>query len=102
MAHHSIMTSSLLIKNLKTEKFGDFSCNLDYNSRTQVFSDAIHLIIDQCDHRRPKVSASRAAHASEARLYHIISVSTYHGNIISMVYILTIKTRLMCIYIHIQ
>ena len=72
MTHHFVMTSSLLIKNFK---FGNFSCDIDYNSRTDVFRDVISLIINQCDPRRPKgasgghkVSASRAAQASEARL----------------------------------
>ena len=53
-----------------------FSCDIDYNSRTDVFRDVISLIINQCDPRRPKgasgrhkVPASRAAKASEARLY---------------------------------
>ena len=74
MTHHFVMMSSLLIKILKF-KFGDFSCDIDYNSRTDVFRDVISFIIDQCDPRRPKgasgghkVSASRAAQASEARL----------------------------------
>ena len=68
--------SSLLIKILKIDKFGDFSCDIDYNSRTDVFRNVISLIINQCDPRLPKgasgghkVSASRAAQASEARLY---------------------------------
>ena len=76
------MTSSLRIKILKIGKFGDFSCIIDYNSRTKVFSDVIPVIINQCDPRRPKgasgghkVSASRAAQASEARLY-IIQIIT--------------------------
>ena len=76
MTHHFVMTSSLLIKILKIGKFGDFSCDRVYNSRTDVFRDDISLIINQCDLRRPKgasgghkVSASRAAQASEARLY---------------------------------
>ena len=76
MTHHSVMTSSLLIKILKIDKFGDFSCDIDYNSRKDVFRNAISLIINQCDPRRQKgasgghnVSASRAAHASEAHLY---------------------------------
>ena len=67
------MTSSLLIKILKIDKFGDFSCDIDYNSRTDVFRDVISLIINQCDPRRPKgasgghkVSANPAAQASEA------------------------------------
>ena len=70
------MTSSLLIKIFKIDKFGDFSCEIDYNSRADVFRDVISLIINQCDPRRPKgasggheVSASRAAQASEACLY---------------------------------
>ena len=75
MTHHSVMMSSLHIKNLKIGKFGDFSCDIDYNLRIDVFRDVISLIINQCDLRRPlgasgghKVSASRAAQASEARL----------------------------------
>ena len=75
MTHHFVMTSSLLIKILKFDKFGDFSCDIDYNMWTDVFRDVISLMINQCDFRRPKgasgghkVSASRAAQASEARL----------------------------------
>ena len=49
MTHHFVMTSSLLIKILKIDKFGDFSCDIDYNSRTDVFRDVISLIINQCD-----------------------------------------------------
>ena len=76
MTHHFVMTSSLRIKNFKIDKFGDFSSGIDYKSRTDIFRDAISLIINQCDLRRPKgasgghkVSASRAAQASEACLY---------------------------------
>ena len=76
--HHFAMTSSLLIKILKIDKFGVFSSDIDYNRRTDIFIDAIFLIINQCDPRRPKgasdgheVSASRAAQASEAHLYTI-------------------------------
>ena len=53
MTHHSVMTSSLRIKILKIDKFGDFWCDIDYNSRTDVFRDAISLMIAQCDHRTP-------------------------------------------------
>ena len=63
-------------QNLKIDKFGDLSCDIDFSSRTDVFRDAISLIINQCDLRRPKgasvghkVSPSFAAQASEARLY---------------------------------
>ena len=30
ITHHSVMTSSLLFKILKIDKFGDFSCDIDY------------------------------------------------------------------------
>ena len=33
MTHRSVMTSSLRIKISKIDKFGDFSCDIDYNSR---------------------------------------------------------------------
>ena len=75
MSHHFVMTSSLRIKNFQIDKFGYFSSDIDYHSRADIFRDAISLIINQCDLRRPKgasggheVSASRAAQASEARL----------------------------------
>ena len=75
MTHHSVMTSSLRIKILKIEKFGNFSSDIDFNTKMDTFRDVISLIINQCDLRRPKgasgghkVYASRAAQASEARL----------------------------------
>ena len=78
ITHHFVMTSSLRIKNFIIDKFGDFPCDIDYNSRTDVFRDVISLIINQCDPRRPKgtsgghkVSASRAAQASERACIYI-------------------------------
>ena len=72
MTHHSVMTSSIPIKMLKIDKFGDFSWDIDYNSRTDVFRDGISVIINQCNPRLPqgasggyKVSASFAVQASE-------------------------------------
>ena len=56
MTHHSVMTSSLRIKNFKIDKFGDFSSDSDFNSRTDILRDVIFLIINQCDPRRPKVA----------------------------------------------
>ena len=53
MTHHSVMTSSLRIKIVKIDKFGDFSCDINYNTRTGVFRDVISLIINQCDPRSP-------------------------------------------------
>ena len=76
MTHHYVMTLSLLIKNVKIDKFGDFSSDIDFQSKIDIFRDDISLIINQCHPRRPKgnsggheLSASRAAQASEARLY---------------------------------
>ena len=77
MTHHFVMTSSLLIKILKIDNFDDFSSDIDFNSKINIFRDVIFLIINQCvDSRLPKgasgghkVSACRAAKASEARLY---------------------------------
>ena len=48
MTHHSVITSSLCIKNGKIDKFCDFSSDIDYNSKTDVFRDVISLIINQC------------------------------------------------------
>ena len=45
MTHHSVMTSSLRIKFFKIDKFGDFSCDIDYNSRTDVFRDVISVFL---------------------------------------------------------
>ena len=47
MTHHSVMTSSLRINIFIIDKFGDFSCDIDYNSRTDVFRDIISHIINQ-------------------------------------------------------
>ena len=84
MTHHSVMMLSLRIKNFKIDKFDDFSSDIDFNSKTDIFRDVISLIINQCDPRRPKgascghnVSASRAAQASEARLYIYIYTHVY-------------------------
>ena len=44
------LISSLSIKILKIDKYSDFSCGIDYNSRTDVFIvDVISLIINQYD-----------------------------------------------------
>ena len=77
------MTSSLRIKNFKIDKFGDFSSEIGFNTKMDIFRDVISLIINQCDSRRPKgasgghkVSASRAAQASAKRacFYYIIKL----------------------------
>ena len=45
--HHFIIMLSLLIKILKIDNFGDFSCDFDDNSRADVFRDVISHIINQ-------------------------------------------------------
>ena len=75
MAHHFVMTSSLLIKIFKIDKFGDFSCDIDYHSRTDVFRDVIHLIINQLtpgDRREPPADTKcpPAAQRKQANIYY--------------------------------
>ena len=98
--HHSVMTSSLDIK------YGHFSCDIDYNKRTDILREVISLIINQCDPRRPlcvrqprstskrmspiinqcdhrpqvdtKCPLAAAAQASEARLYIYIYIYPYY------------------------
>ena len=76
------MTPSLCIKILKIDKLGDFSCDIDYN-RTDVFRDAISLIINQCDPRRPQgasdghsVRQPRSARKRSALVYIYIYIYT--------------------------
>ena len=64
---------------LNIENLCDFSIDIDYSSKTDVFMDVIYLIIIQCEPRNPKgasgehkVSASRAVQSNEARLYIVI------------------------------
>ena len=48
MTHHFAMTSSLLIKkNFKIDKFGDFSSDIDFKTKMDIFRDDISLIINQ-------------------------------------------------------
>ena len=65
MTHHSVITSSLHIKNVKIDQFCVFSSDIDYNSKTDLFRDVIFLIINQYQPRR-SIDASRAMQASEA------------------------------------
>ena len=65
----------LLDHDLSTICYLDFSSDIDFYTKMDIFCDVISLIINQCDLRRPKgasgghkVSASRGAQASEARL----------------------------------
>ena len=58
MTHHSVMTSSLRFKTLKFDKFGYFLCDIEYDSRTDVFRDVISPIINQCYLRRLRLTQS--------------------------------------------
>ena len=93
MSDHSVMTSSLRINFLKIGKLCDFSCDIDYSTKTNVFRDVFSLIINQSDPTRPKsasdghfVPANLAAQASEARLYIYI-------------YILSFNIKAVCMYL---
>ena len=59
MTHHSVVTSSLCIEILQIDKFGDFSSDIDFNSKKNKFRDVISLIINHCDPRRPKGASGR-------------------------------------------
>ena len=96
LTHHFVMTSSLFITILKIDNFGDFSCDIDYNSSTDVFRDVISIIMNQCDPRRPKRASADtkcppAAQRKQAK----------HACNIYTITILTIKTRLMYVYLFI-
>ena len=90
MTHHFAMTLSSRIKFLKIDKFGDFSCDIDYNSRTDVFRDVISLIANQCDPRRPKEppAYTKCPPAAQSNKRSALD--------------LTIKTRLMFIYVAVR
>ena len=55
MTHHSVMTSSLPIKILKIDKFGDFSCDINYNRHTylEMFSPKYLTIVSPRARRAP-------------------------------------------------
>ena len=48
MTHHFVMTSSLHIKKFNIDKFGDFSSEIGFNTKMDIFRDVISLIINQC------------------------------------------------------
>ena len=47
MTNHFVMMSSLLSKILKIDKFGDFSSDIDFKTKMDIFRDDISLIINQ-------------------------------------------------------
>ena len=68
MTHHFAMTSSLLIKILKIDKFGVFSSDIDFKTKMDIFRDDISLTINQChlqategSVRQPRSASKRSA-----------------------------------------
>ena len=59
------MTSSLRIKNFKIDKFGDFSSEIGFNTKMDIFRDVISLIGDrrepQADTKCPPAAQRKQA-----------------------------------------
>ena len=77
MTHHFAMTSSLLIKILKIDKFGVFSSDIDLKLRWTYLGDDITLIImlPPGDRRAPQADtkcppAAQRKHAKRACPYY--------------------------------
>ena len=94
MTHHFAMTSSLLIKILKIDKFGVFSSDIDFKTKMDIFRDDISCLINQCHLQATEGSFWRTQSVRQPRNASKRSALVY-------IYILTIKTRLiyMCVYI---
>ena len=77
MTPHSAMTSSLLIKILKIDKFGVFSSDIDFKTKMDIFRDDISRLINQCHlqategslRRTPSVRQPRSASKRSALVY---------------------------------
>ena len=67
MTHHSVMTSSLSIKIFKIDKFGDFSYDIDFKTKMNIFRDVISIIINQCHLQATKGSLRRTRSVRQPR-----------------------------------
>ena len=67
MTHHSAMTSSLLIKFLKIDKFGVFSSNIDFKTKMDIFGDDISRLINQCHIQATEGSLRRTQSVRQPR-----------------------------------
>ena len=67
MTHHFVMTSSLLIKILKIDKFGVFSSDIDFKTKMDIFRDYISLIINQCHLQATEGSLRRTRSVCQPR-----------------------------------
>ena len=83
ITHHFVMTSSLLIKILKIDKFGDFSCDIDSNSRTddlEMLSPLYLTNVTQGDRKEPQADtkcppAAQRKQAKRACIYIYININ---------------------------
>ena len=110
MTHHFAMTSSLLIKILKIDKFGVLSRDIGFKTKMDIFRDDISHIINQCHlqategslRRTRSVRQPRSASKREARLY----IYIYSRVRLLASWVLHEKNLLIselnCIYIYIQ
>ena len=67
MTHHFAMTSSLLIKILKIDKFGDFSSDIDFKTKMDIFRDDISCLINQCHLQATEGSLRRTRSVRQPR-----------------------------------
>ena len=87
MTQHFAMTSSLLIKILKIDKFGVFSSDIDFKTKMDIFRDDISLIINQChlqategslrqtrSVRQPRSASKRSALVSKSLTTHLLTM----------------------------
>ena len=66
MTHYSVMATH---QKLEIDKFDDFSCDINYNSRTDVFGDVISLLINQCDPKRPPAAQRKQGKRAYIYIY---------------------------------
>ena len=71
-----VITSSLRIKNRKIDKFDDFSSDIDFNSKTDIFRDVISLIINQCEFRLLRWTQSVRQPRSANKRSALVSLNT--------------------------
>ena len=67
MTHHFAMTSSLLIKILKIDKFCVFSSDIDFKTKMDIFRDDISRLINQCHLQATEGSLRRTRSVRQPR-----------------------------------
>ena len=67
MTHHSAMTSSLLIKILKIDKFGVFSSDIDFKTKMDIFRYYISRLINHCHLQATEGSLRRTRSVCQPR-----------------------------------